>query len=146
MAPAAVITGQPGIGENLLHSHLTYHQTFYTGKSVWLYYALCRCLSERRPVIRYYCKKPYMFAEEGVYDMGKHFHFLQARFESDVWTLVDSDESQNGIPMEFIGHDKQFFVIYTTPPVEERWSRLQKTAAETIVVMNPWTRSEIYQA
>jgi hypothetical protein len=38
-----------------------------------LYYALPRCLAEKRPVIWHFDSTPYIFVEEGVYDMGEHF-------------------------------------------------------------------------
>ena len=39
----------------------------HKGKSVWVYYALRRCLAESKPVIWYYCGACYLFVEEGVY-------------------------------------------------------------------------------
>jgi hypothetical protein len=117
---------------------------FYIGKTVWLYYALRRCLAEKRPVIWCYRQKPYMFVEEGVYEMGKHFQ--EATYKIDVWTLVDSGQSPSGVPIDFVQHNMFFFVIYATPPVKERWSHLHRTVSETVVVMNPWTRGEIHRA
>ncbi|KAF8467514.1 hypothetical protein DFH94DRAFT_638974 [Russula ochroleuca] len=130
-APAAVITGQPGIG-----------------KSVWIYYALCRCLTEKRPVVWRYRESHgdshYMFVEEGVYDMGTQF-LRDMYCENVVWTLVDADEYRDGVPPELVTHGTPFFVIYTTSPVRERWKRLHKSVFDTVVVMNPWTRSEIHR-
>jgi len=127
MSPVAVLTGQPVIG-----------------KSVWLYYALRRCLAEKRPVIWCWRNSPYMFIEEGVYKMAPDFH--DSQYERVVWTLIDSDQSKDGIPNEYIGRDIPFFVISAIFPAKERWSRLHTSYTLTVVVMDPWTRGEIYRA
>jgi hypothetical protein len=88
-----------------------------------------------------------MFVEDGVYDMGKNF--LKATYKSFVWTLIDSDEceSQTCIPVEFFQHGSPFFVIYASSPASEKWSRAHKTVSlPKVVVMNPWSRSEIHRA
>ncbi|KAH9993993.1 hypothetical protein BJV77DRAFT_330428 [Russula vinacea] len=126
-APSTVITGQPGIG-----------------KSLWVYYALCRCLSGKRPVVWFYKKKLYMFVEEGVYDMGTDYN--KADFNTFVWTLVDSDEAESGVPESLVPQSTLFSVIYTTYPAKRRWSRLHKTTSNIVIVMNPWSRSEIHRA
>jgi len=110
IAPAAVVTGQPGIG-----------------KTVWVYYALCRCLAEKRPVI------------------WRH-DFWEASYKTIIWTLIDSDQSsQNGFPTEFSYQDMPFYIIYCTSSASEHWSRLEKAYRLMYVVMNPWTRGEINQ-
>jgi hypothetical protein len=86
-----------------------------------------------------------MFVEEGVYDMGEEF--LEATYKSVVWTLIDSDESHTCIPLDFVQRDSPFFVIYASSPAEERWSRVHKTVSfPEVIVMNPWSRSEIHRA
>lgn len=74
-----------------------------------------------------------------------HAYFELAHYKSTVWTLVDSDESQSGIPEEFAIQDPPFFVIYATFPAKERWSQLGKTSANAVIVMNPWSQGEIHQ-
>lgn len=74
-------------------------------------------------------------------------NFLQMEYKTMIWTLIDSDNSPSGsIPGEFIFHQTPFFLVFTTSPTEERWSRLHKTVSVRVIVMNPWTRSEIRQA
>ena len=85
-----------------------------------------------------------MFVEEGVYNMGTESQVLDA-MKSIIWTLVDADESRNGVPIDLIYHATPFFIIYTTSPIQKRWSRLHKTVSEIVIIMNPWTRSEIHQ-
>ena len=139
-APAVVITGHPGVGEfreRLLERRLTVQ----TGKSIWVYYALRRRLAERKPVILYYEHKCFLFVDEGVYEQPLDFE--SRHFKTFVWTLVDTDESQKGVPPILVTHGTHHYVIYITPPHKERWSRLHKTARCITVIMNPWTREEI---
>jgi hypothetical protein len=85
-----------------------------------------------------------MFVEEGVYWMSADFR--RAWYHTDVWTLIDSDVSQGGIPTEFAERDLPVFLIYVTSPTRSRWSRMDKAYRLRVIVMNPWTRSEIYHA
>ncbi|KAF8493664.1 hypothetical protein F5888DRAFT_714950 [Russula emetica] len=101
-------------------------------------------LQKRGRVIWCWHKEPYMFVEEGVYVMAPNFY--RAEYKMIVWTLIDSDQSKDGIPDQFIDHNMPFFVIYATSPARERWSRLHKSYTLEVVVMNPWTRGEIYRA
>jgi len=127
-APSAVITGQPGIG-----------------KSVWLYYALRRCLAERRPVILRYRRKPLLFVEDGVFWMRADFEF--ACYKRVLWALIDLDDcpTASGIPDEFVTRHTPFFVICTMSPAEENWSRVEKTTFNAVIVMNPWSRGEFHR-
>lgn len=111
------------------------------GKSVWIYYALRRRLAERKPVIWYLEHTCYLFVEEGVYEVPRGFK--PSRFQVFVWTLVDSDEAVDGVPPHLVPHGTHHFVIYSTFPRKERWSRLHKTVRTVTVVMNPWMRKEI---
>jgi hypothetical protein len=64
-----------------------------------------------------------------------------------VWTLIDSDESDTCIPPAFVQRNRPFFVIYTLSPAEERWAHVHGSVSfPKVVVMNPWSRSEIYRA
>jgi hypothetical protein len=77
--------------------------------------------------------------------MGKEF--LKATYHFFVWTFIDTDESKDGIPEAFVQHNSPFFVIYISPPAEHRWARVHKTVSyPKVVVMNPWSRSEIHRA
>lgn len=127
ISPSVVITGQPGIG-----------------KSVWLYYALRRCLAERRPVILRYGIRPLLFVDDGVYYMRGAFDLVH--YKRVLWTLVDADEDPAGVPREFVTQNTPFFVIYTASLATRRWSRLEKTTSNEVIVMNPWSRGEIHRA
>jgi hypothetical protein len=73
-------------------------------------------------------------------------NFQKAEFKTFVWTLVDSDEAKEGVPPYLVPHGTRLSVIYTTSPRKERWSRLHKTTRDVRVIMNPWTRKEIFRA
>jgi len=127
VAPGAIITGQPGIG-----------------KSVWVYYVLRRRLAERKPVIWYREGSCLLFVEEGVYKAPDKFR--PSFFHKFVWTVVDSDEFEEGIPSHLVPQGTRLFMIYSTPPNKERWKRLNKTVSAFTIIMNPWTRTEISYA
>jgi hypothetical protein len=59
--------------------------------------------------------------------------------------LVDSDEAKEGVPPNLVCHGTRHFVIYTASPRQERWSRLHKTVRDIRIIMNPWTRTEIFR-
>ncbi|KAF8337726.1 hypothetical protein F5887DRAFT_531087 [Amanita rubescens] len=96
VAPGAIITGQPGIG-----------------KSVWVYYVLRRRLAERKPVIWYREGSCLLFVEEGVYKAPDKFR--PSFFHKFVWTVVDSDESEEGIPSHLVPQGTRLFMILLHP-------------------------------
>ena len=113
-------------------------------KSVWVYYALRRCLAERKPVVWYSKERCYLFVEEGVYEMPADFQ--QANFKSYIWTLVDSDEAPEGVPPYLVPHRTPLSVVFSTSPCGDKWSRLHKTVRPVVTIMNPWKRKEILRA
>ena len=144
-APAAVITGQPGVGEFqafLLRSPPT--SSFPTGKSTWMLYALRRRLGEMKPVIWYFQEQCHLFVNEGVFVIKRDFGL--SNFKTIMWTLVDSDQARDGVPSLLVSHFTPLYVIYTTSPCRERWSRLHKTVRQITIIMSSWTRKEILHA
>ena len=97
-----------------------------------------------KPVIWYLDKKCYLFVDEGVYLIPRDFPTFS--FKTFVWTLVDSDQSKDGVPPDLVPHETCHYVIYTTSPCKERWSRLHKTTRDMRLIMNPWTKEEILRA
>ena len=114
------------------------------GKSLWIYYALRRRLAEGKPVIWYYNERRYLFVDAGVFAVPDRFPCSQ--FNPFIWTLVDSDEVEDGVPTFLVQKGSMHFVIFTTSPRRKRWSRLHKTTSFARVIMNPWTINEILQA
>lgn len=72
--------------------------------------------------------------------------FQKSLFLTSVWTLMDSDESKEGPPSIAMTHGTRLFVIYTTFPAKDRWSRMNMTLLNVKVIMNPWTKAEILEA
>jgi hypothetical protein len=142
-APVAVITGQPGVGDCHTSRHFDLPLTLSTGKSVWIYYALRRCLAEKRPFTWRRDSSYFLFSIEGVEMTGQ---FQRASFKNFVWTFCDSDQSSQGIPEVLISPRSRFFVIFATSPKHKRWSHLNKTNHRKVIMMNPWKRKEIYRA
>lgn len=109
-----------------------------------MYYALCRRLVERKPVIWYRDQVCYLFLKEGVFVAPPDFP--SSYFRIFVWTLVDSDENKEGAPPRLLTPGTRLYVIYVTSPRKERWARMNKTVRDVRIIMNPWRRKEINNA
>ncbi|KAH9080202.1 hypothetical protein EDB83DRAFT_2513110 [Lactarius deliciosus] len=114
------------------------------GKSYWVQYALRRRLAEGKPVMWYRDSRQYLFVEEGVFVVPQYY--ASTDFKTLVWTLVDADECPSGIPSYLAVHDTKHFNIFVSYPQSSRWESLEKTTQCAVIVMNPWTRTEISQA
>ncbi len=114
------------------------------GKSYWVLYALRRRLAEGKPVIWYRDSRRYLFVEEGAFEVPERFR--STTFQTHIWTLVDADESLSGIPSYLAVHDTKHLNIFVSYPQSSRWKPLQSTTQCAVVIMNPWTRTEISQA
>ena len=114
------------------------------GKSVWVYYALCRRLVERKPVIWYRDHSCFLFLKGGVFRAPAEFP--SSHFRTIVWTLVDSDESHEGPPPRLLTPGTRLYVIYITSPCAQRWSRMTNTVRDVRIIMNPWRKGEINNA
>lgn len=125
-SPSLVVTGQPGIG-----------------KSYWIYYALCRHLAERKPILWYIDPSLYLFVSDGVYMSPSNLS--SASFRTRVWTLVDAD-NQKSFPHVLSSPGTNYLFIFATSPKQERWKSLVKTTIYEVAIMNPWTRKEISKA
>ncbi|KAI9442329.1 hypothetical protein H4582DRAFT_1809402 [Lactarius indigo] len=127
MAPSVVITGQPGIG-----------------KSYWVVYALCRRLTEGKPVIWFRSGTRYLFVEEGVFEIPSDYR--STKFKTRIWTLIDADDCWNGIPDYLAAHETNHLIILPSSPQSAPWKQLTKTTQCSTAIMNPWTREEISRA
>jgi len=67
-------------------------------------------------------------------------------FEIFVWTLVDADQAQDGVPSELVRNRTRLFVFYASPPNSERWKRLHKAVDDITLFINPWTWREMLRA
>ena len=138
MAPSAVVTGQPGIGNFSFIAVVLTDKTL--GKSVWIFYALRRRLGEQKPVILYYADRCFLLVADGVYE--KPEKILPNVFKRIVWTLVDS---LGVFPNYLVEQGTRLFVIFTTSPNRIRWKDLNKSTYRTVCIMNSWSREEMDQ-
>lgn len=115
----------------------------YSGKSVWLYYAIRRRLGLKLPTIWYKRGKFIRFTESGVSedtDAPDFEHLLP----EPLWCFIDSAEAPQGIPVGMSGHGLPgVFPIYVSSPHEPRWKKLQQSKTRVNFIMNPWTWEEM---
>ena len=81
---------------------------------------------------------------EGVYQAPTYFR--PAALKKPVWTLLDPDESQTGVPSNLAVHHTKHFIIFSTSPQNGRWKPLEKTTEIAVCIMNPWSKKEISKA
>src|SRR5258708_14257380 len=105
------------------------------GKSVWIYYALRRRLSEGKPVIWYRNQRRYLFVDAGVFVVPDNFP--SSEFNSFIWTLVNSDPARDGVPEVLVEGGTMHFFIFTPFPRPQRRSRMHKTTSSARGIMNP---------
>ena len=98
LSPIAVITGQPGVGECFSSMSFSFSNTLIqTGKTLWIFYAMCRRLGESKPFLWYHSKRWYLFAEGGVFECPKPLD--TAFFTPYLWAFVDSSDSPPSDPV-----------------------------------------------
>jgi hypothetical protein len=105
--------------------------------------ALRRRIGERKPVIWLLKEQYHLFVEEGVYKMPDEFQDIF--FKTFVWTLVDDDALDNGIPQYLIPSSMRLYVIYIISSAVSKWSRMEESLSLSVFVMNLWTKRELYQ-
>ncbi|KAI9442568.1 hypothetical protein H4582DRAFT_1295642 [Lactarius indigo] len=127
-APIACLTG--------------HHRT--TRHCYWIAYALCRRLTEGKPVIWFRSVHRYLFVKEGVFEISEDYP--AADFKTRIWTFVDADDCKKGIPEYLSPQMTKHVLILSSSPSKARWELLGKTTLCSVAIMNPWTREEISQA
>ncbi|KAI0301474.1 hypothetical protein BC826DRAFT_1183413 [Russula brevipes] len=128
IAPSFILTGQPGIG-----------------KSYWISYAVRRRLGEGKAFL--WCRGNfcYLFVKEGVFKMRLE-RLDSTVFYPFIWTFTDADDTSQGVLFSLAEKMSKLFIIYISPPEREQWKNLRKTTSSLTVIMNPWTKDEIFQA
>jgi hypothetical protein len=111
------------------------------GKTVWILYALCRCLGERQSVIWYRGEQSILFWEGGV----KYIDPQNGEYPEHTWCLVDSMYADR-LPSHIAERDSGLFPVYVTSPEEERWAKLHQLRLRDLIIMNPWTMAELERA
>ena len=103
-----------------------------------------RRLGEQKPFIWYQGSNCILFVEDGVFK--QHINTVECRhFAPYLWAFVDADD-ETSVPSKLAGLLTNLYVMFTTPPREDRWKPMSKTTDCMVVVMNPWYLGEILQA
>jgi|ERR1700761_136490 len=111
------------------------------GKTLWIYYALRRCLGQKQPVIWYRGGVFHFFSAAGVQIIEPQ-HLPHPSF---TWCLVDSTHA-DFLPITIYDPLYELFPIYITSPKQERWAKLHQQRLPKLIIMNPWTRAELEKA
>ncbi|PBK87235.1 hypothetical protein ARMGADRAFT_1066077 [Armillaria gallica] len=89
------------------------------GKSVFLFYALIRCLQESRDVIFHFCNRTLMFSKGGVQKIDLN-DFPYYSFCSPIWCLIDSYDGER--PPEPLVDAYTMFPIVASSRSDEPYS------------------------
>ena len=143
-APAAVVTGQPGIGEFSFSLYQTVTNVCVVRKGRASGYIMHCVDALQKGSQSSGIENRIVFC---LYKMACREAPPEFRpcFNSFVWTLVDSDETER-VPSHLVPHGTRLYTIFSTSPSVKRWSRLHKTVRLGIIIMNPWTKAEIRYA
>ncbi|KIM39972.1 hypothetical protein M413DRAFT_29116 [Hebeloma cylindrosporum] len=121
---------QGSVSSHRFMDYIITNRTPRKGKSVWVYYGLRRCLAESKPVIWYHDGACHLFVNEGVYKMPADYGI-----KGFIWTLVDSDESPEGIPSRLACLGTPHFPVYSTSR-KESWSRQRSFEREVTSLLS----------
>ncbi|SJL08735.1 uncharacterized protein ARMOST_12105 [Armillaria ostoyae] len=110
------------------------------GKSVFLFYALIRCLQEARDVIFHFCNQTLMFSKDGVQKIDLD-DFPYYSFCSPIWCLIDSYDGER--PPEPLVDAYTMFPIVASSRSDEPYSSWATSRCASRLVMNPWSDQEI---
>jgi hypothetical protein len=140
----AVVTGQPGIGTKTpLVARSAHLVNLSLGKTLWITYALRRCLGEKQPVVLYRAGRCYFFSELGLDTIDPVVHECNTKH---TWCFVDSTDAPESLPTSICSKYVQLFPIYVTSPKGSRWDKLHQMRIPSIIIMNPWTLNELEKA
>jgi hypothetical protein len=69
----------------------------------------------------------------------------EVEYKIVTWSLINADPYWRGVPEEVVRLNTQLFGIYVSDLPKEEWSWAQKAVPIKVIVMNPWSRSEIHR-
>ncbi|SJL08738.1 uncharacterized protein ARMOST_12108 [Armillaria ostoyae] len=110
------------------------------GKSMFLFYALIRCLQESWDVIFYFFHRTLVFSKDGVQEIDLN-KFPHHSFRSPIWCLIDSFDGEHP-PVQFLRHGYIFPILASSRP-DEAYSSWAKRRCVCEYIMNPWSDEEI---
>ncbi|KAK0189984.1 hypothetical protein F5146DRAFT_1201222 [Armillaria mellea] len=109
------------------------------GKSMFLFYALVRCLQESRDVMFYFYHQVVRFSKDGVKEI---YDDLYQHIYAPIWCLMDSFNGECP-PIELTDHGCILPISISSRP-DELHSRWADSRIPFRVIMNPWSEQEIY--
>ncbi|KAH9050181.1 hypothetical protein EDB84DRAFT_1555539 [Lactarius hengduanensis] len=97
------------------------------------------------PVIWFRSAKRYLFVDEGVFVVPPDYPSTD--FKTRIWTLIDADDSKDGIPDCLAAlQETNHLIILSSSPKSSRWKLLTRSTLCSVAYMNPWKREEISKA
>ncbi|KAK0471401.1 hypothetical protein IW261DRAFT_1670915 [Armillaria novae-zelandiae] len=109
------------------------------GKSMFLFYALVRCLQESRDVVFYFYHQVVHFSKDGAKEIYENlYEFICA----PIWCLMDSYNGE--CPPIELTHHGYILPIFASSRPEELYSHWADIRCPYRLVMNPWSEQEIY--
>ncbi|KAK0213745.1 hypothetical protein IW262DRAFT_1517608 [Armillaria fumosa] len=109
------------------------------GQSMFLFYALVRCLQESWDVMFYFYHQVVHFSKDGVKEIYEDIYEL---IRAPVWCLMDSFNGECP-PVELTYHGYILPVLVQSRP-EELYSGWVNSRCPYRLVMNPWSEQGIY--
>ncbi|KAK0213771.1 hypothetical protein IW262DRAFT_329865, partial [Armillaria fumosa] len=119
-----IITGQPGIG-----------------KSVFLLYALLRCLQNGQPLLFHMKNQTYAIFANGVSEVDPAC--LLQSVTVPICALIDSAGGQKVPPPDELLHSHFICPIFATSPDERRYHHFKQARVAVVFVMDPWSDDEL---
>jgi hypothetical protein len=84
--------------------------------------------------------------EEGVFKIDRNY-MESTSFRPFIWTFTDANDTlDGGVLYPIAATSSTLFNIYVTSPEPSRWKNLKKATSPRTVIMNPWTKDEIFEA
>ncbi|KAK0213770.1 hypothetical protein IW262DRAFT_1467122 [Armillaria fumosa] len=109
------------------------------GKSMFLFYALVRCLQESRDVMFYFYHQVVHFSKYGVKEIHEDLYELIC---APIWCLMDSFNGE--CPPIELTHHGYILPIFASSRPEELYSHWADSRCPYRLIMNPWSEQEIY--
>ena len=115
------------------------------GKSLWLYYALVRCLEQGRTVLfQVSPNEAFIFNRHGVFEIPTTVRgrLLSGSLSPSTWCLIDSNLQLKSVP-DYVT-DMSFFIVQAASPRDDRMEWIRKTTLRWCrYLMKPMTTGEL---
>lgn len=119
--------------------------TLVVGKSLWLYYALVRCLEQGRTVLlQVSLDEAFILNCHGVFEITTTVRgrLLSGSLSPSTWCLIDSNLRLKCVP-DYVT-DMSFFIVQAASPRDDRMKWIWKTTLRWCrYLMKPMTAREL---